>query len=244
MSGRRIGLVLAAHGERGGDRANRSLVAHAEAMAGMGALTAVAAGVLKGDPPVEEALAAVSATAPDEILVYPYFMSDGYFVEKVLPRRIRDAELPSPVRVLPPLGLDPGLPALLIEAALRAAGDAGFTPAASRLLVVGHGSQGSRASALATELVVSRLAGMRHFSQVAAAFLEEPPFVRDALEGERQPTVVAGFFSGDGLHAAEDVPEAIAWTGAEAVYCGAIGGQLGVTRLIGAAVERALAAAS
>jgi sirohydrochlorin ferrochelatase len=36
-------------------------------------------------------------------------------------------------------------------------------------------------------------------------------------------TVVLGFFSGDGLHAAEDVPEAISETQAHAVYAGSIG---------------------
>lgn len=241
MTARRIGLVLAAHGERGGEGANRSLVAHAEAAAGIAGISAVAAGVLKGEPSIEHALAAIAAAGAEEILVYPYFMSDGYFVEKVLPQRIRDAGHPPPTRILPPLGLDQGLPALMLEAALTAAVSAGYDTAGSRLLIVGHGSQGSRASALATELMALKLASSGHFGEVAAAFLEEPPFVRESLEGTRPPTVVAGFFSGDGLHAAEDVPEAIAWAGAEAVYCGAIGGHPGVTGLIGAAVERALA---
>lgn len=243
MSGRRIGLILAAHGERGGEAANRSLIAHAEAMAGMAGIAAVGAGVLKGEPTIEQALATVAAEGPEEILVYPYFMSDGYFVSKVLPQRIRDAGPVPPTRILPPLGLDPGLPALMIAAALGAASGAGFVAEASRLLIVGHGSQGSRASALATELLATRLAATGHFNEVSAAFLEEPPFVRDSLEGQRPPTVVAGFFSGDGLHAAQDVPEAIAWAGAEAVYCGAIGGHPGVTGLISAAIERALAVA-
>ena len=241
MTGRRIGLFLAAHGERGGEGANRPLIGRAEAMSGFAGMTAVAAGVLKGEPSIEQALAEVAATGPDEILVYPFFMSDGYFVEKALPQRIRDAGLSPPTRILPPLGLDSGLPALMLDAALAAAASAGYDTAGSRLLIVGHGSQGSRASALATELMALKLANTGRFAEVTAAFLEEAPFIRDSLEGTRPPTVVAGFFSSDGLHAAEDVPEAIAWAGAEAVYCGAIGGHAGVTGLIGAALERALA---
>ncbi len=243
MSERRIGLILAAHGERGGAGNNASLIAHAEAMAAVPGIAAVAAGVLKGDPTLEDALASVASAGSTDILVYPFFMSDGYFVEKVLPQRIRDAGHEGKARILPPLGLDPGLPSLMLETALKSAGEAGFDPAASRLLVVGHGSQGSRASALATELIALKLANKAVFSDVTAAFLEEPPFVRESLEGERPPTVVAGFFSGDGLHAAQDVPEAIAWSGAQAVYAGSIGGHAGVTGIIAAAVERALATA-
>ena len=241
MSERRIGLILAAHGERGGEGGNRSLLAHAEAMAAVPGIAAVAAGVLKGDPALEDALACVAAAGATDILVYPFFMSDGYFVEKVLPQRIRDAGHEGTARLLPPLGLDPGLPSLLLETALASASEAGFETETSRLLVVGHGSQGSRASALATELVALKLANNNIFAEVTAAFLEEPPFVRDALEGERPSTVVAGFFSGEGMHAARDVPEVIAWSGAKAVYSGSIGGHAGVARLIAAAVERAIA---
>lgn len=241
MSERRIGLILAAHGERGGTGNNGSLIGHAEAMASAPGIAAVAAGVLKGDPTLEDALASVAAEGATDILVYPFFMSDGYFVEKVLPQRIRDAGHERKARILPPLGLDPGLPALMLETALKSAGEAGYDPAACRLLVVGHGSQGSRASALATELMALKLANKGIFSDVTAAFLEEAPFVRESLEGERPPTVVAGFFSGDGLHAAQDVPEAIAWSGAQAVYAGSIGGHIGIAGLIAAAVERALA---
>lgn len=240
----KIGLVLAAHGDRGGDRSNDWLSSNAAAIAGTAGIATCAAGVLKGEPTLEQALAGVAAAAPERILVYPFFMSSGYFVETVLPQRIRDTGLAIPTNVLPPLGLDPGLPALMLETGLRSAAEAGFDPGSSRMLVVGHGSAGSRASAIATELIALKLASTARFADVSAAFLEEPPFVRDALEGDKPPTVVAGFFSGDGLHAAQDVPAAIAWSGARAVYTGSIGSHPDVTRLVAAAVARAIEAAA
>ncbi|MEW5962898.1 MAG: CbiX/SirB N-terminal domain-containing protein [Pseudomonadota bacterium] len=231
-----IAVVLVAHGERGGDFSNGALHAHAEAVRVTGGFAAVASGVLNGTPAFEDALALAAASAARRILVYPFFMADGYFTNRVVPKRIADAGLTERCRVLTPLGLDPGLPQLLLAEALATAARAGLDPAASRLLVVGHGSKGPRASIRATEEVAALVAGEQRFQSVATAFLEEPPFLDDMLVGRRPPTVVVGFFSGDGLHASEDVPEAIAAMASDAVYTGAIGSKPGVDGLIVAAV--------
>ena len=91
-----------------------------------------------------------------------------------------------------------------------------FDPAASRLLVVGHGSKFGPASAEATQERRPRIARAGSFASVATAFLEEPPFLKTRLRRVEAPTVVAGFFFGDGMHAGEDVPAAIAEAGAAA----------------------------
>jgi sirohydrochlorin ferrochelatase len=231
-----IAVVLVAHGERGGDFSNGALHAHAEAVRAAGGFAAVAAGVLNGTPTFEDALAVAAASPARKILVYPFFMADGYFTNRVVPKRIADAGFAERCRVLTPLGLDPGLPGLLLAEALSTAAGAGFDPARCRLLIVGHGSKSARASIRATEEVAARVAGTCRFRSVATAFLEEPPFLDDMLVGRRPPTIVAGFFSGDGLHASEDVPEAIAAIASDAVYTGAIGSKPGIDNLIVAAV--------
>ena len=48
--------------------------------------------------------------------------------------------------------------------------------------------------------------------------------------------MVIGFFSSGGMHAAEDVPAAIAKTGADAIYAGPIGASAQIPRLIQTAV--------
>jgi sirohydrochlorin ferrochelatase len=53
--------------------------------------------------------------------------------------------------------------------------------------------------------------------------------------------VVVGFFAGDGLHSAEDVPAAIAESGSRAVYAGSIGKSAKLQDLILAAVTAAFA---
>jgi len=53
----------------------------------------------------------------------------------------------------------------------------------------------------------SQLAAAGRFVNVRAAFLEEPPFVADALLAWREnPVAVLGFFAGTGGHARDDLP--------------------------------------
>lgn len=229
-----LAAVLAAHGDRGGSSPNAALEAQAEAvraLTGLGIWT----GVLKGEHTIEQALGEAAASGATSIAVYPLFMADGYFVQKVR-ERILAAGLAAEPKLLSPLGLDPGLPDLIVREAVIAAEAAGFDPAHTRLLIVGHGSKLGPASATATRKAAARAALVRRFASVTTAFLEEEPFVDDVLRISSTPTVVAGFFFGNGMHAGEDVPDAIRETGANAVYTGAIGNSPGAAPLIAAAL--------
>ncbi|MCC7252259.1 CbiX/SirB N-terminal domain-containing protein [Hyphomicrobium sp.] len=233
---RPLAAVLASHGDRGGASPNAALEAQAEAVRTLTGLP-VAIGVLKGTPTIEQALAEAAASGPAQIAVYPLFMADGYFVQKVLNDRIRATETAPEPKLLVPLGLDPALPDLLVQEALTVAEREGFEPATSRLLIVGHGSKLGPASATATRKAAARVALARRFASVTMAFLEEEPFLEDTLRATATvPTIVAGFFFGDGMHAGEDVPDIIAETGANAIYTGAIGNSPTIAPLIAAAL--------
>jgi len=230
-----IAVVLASHGDRGGSQPNAALRSQADAVTALTGLR-VWTGVLKGDPTLEDALAEAATSGAARIAVYPLFMADGYFVQKVR-ERIAAAGFENKAQLLTPLGLDPALPDLIVESATETAQHSGFEPELSRLLIVGHGSKLGPASASATRKVAARAALARRFASVATAFLEEDPFLDDALRASNAQTVVAGFFFGDGMHAGDDVPEAIAETGARAIYTGAIGNSPAVAPLIAAALE-------
>jgi sirohydrochlorin ferrochelatase len=229
--------VLVAHGDRGGPAPNAALAAQAAAIRTLTGAP-VAIGLLKGEPTIEDGLAEAAATGAARIAVYPLFMADGYFMQKVRERIAATGVAPEPV-ILTPLGLDPGLPDILAGDAAGMAEREGFIPLTSRLLIVGHGSKLGPASATATRKAAARAALARRFASVTTAFLEEEPFLEDALRASAGPTVVSGFFFGDGMHAGEDVPEAIAETGANAVYAGAIGNSPAVAPLIAAAIAAA-----
>ena len=231
-----IAAVLASHGDRAGIARNRLLASHAESVRSLTGLRSVTAGVLKGEPSLEAALSEAAATGARTILVYPLFMAEGYFTATVLPDRIRAAGFESTTRILAPLGLDRGVADLMQAEARETSRQAGLDPRASRLLVVGHGSKFGPASASATREAAAAIAQAGSFASVATAFLEEPPFLKSALERLQTPTVVAGFFFGDGMHAGEDVPAAIEETRAHAVYSGPIGQSAGIPSLIAASL--------
>jgi sirohydrochlorin ferrochelatase len=228
----RVAAVLASHGDRAGDEPNSVLASHAEAVRRLTGFSTVTAGVLKGEPCLEAALQQAVAAGAHEVLVVPLFMADGYFTMTVLPDRIRATGLESTTRILPPLGLDPAIADLMQADALETSRQAGLDPRATRLLIVGHGSKFGPASAQATRVAADSIARAGAFASVATAFLEEPPFLGAKLEGDRPPTVVAGFFFGDGMHAGEDIPAAIGEARAEAVYAGPVGRSAGIPALI------------
>jgi len=219
----KIAVVLVTHGDRAGPAPNRALASHTNAIYQRAQFCCVTGGVLKGEPLIEEALQQAVQAGPSLILIYPLFMSSGYFVETVLARRITEGDLPVPVKVLPPIGLSTRLPKLLWKRSLEVACLAEFSPEDTRLLLTGHGSKIGRTSAQATEHAARQLVDFSVFNKVQTAFLEEPPLLQNQLAADRGPTVIAGFFASDGLHAYDEVPAAIEETGANAVYTGAIG---------------------
>jgi sirohydrochlorin ferrochelatase len=237
---RDVAIILAAHGDRGGAHPNSTIRGHCVALADDKIFHSVSVGILRGEPQLEVAVSAALEGGAKALAVYPMFMAEGYFTRKVLIQRLAALEIPIDVHVLAPLGADPRMPMLMLRQAIDVAGSHGLALDATRLLIVGHGSQIGPASAEATRNVASVIAQERQFARVETAFLEEPEFLEDALSREgKLPTVVLGFFSGDGLHAAEDVPQAISETGAIAVYAGSIGKSPSLPELIRSSISAA-----
>ena len=80
-------LVLVAHGDRGDGSRNGWLLAHVDAIRAQTGFRFVGAGVLKGEPSLEDALSDAARSEAGRALVYPVCMSDGYFVREVLASR-------------------------------------------------------------------------------------------------------------------------------------------------------------
>src|SRR5262245_17286217 len=108
-----VAAVLVAHGDRGGAAPTAALRAQPEDAHKLPGLT-VTTGMLKGEPTIEQALADAAATGATRIAIYPLFMADGYFVQKVRERVLAVGLAPEP-KILTPLGLDPALPDILVQ---------------------------------------------------------------------------------------------------------------------------------
>lgn len=237
-----VAIVLASHGDRGGGAPNSGLATHVKALGASGQFGYVTGGVLNGEPSLESALGLAEESGCEWILVYPMFMSAGYFAAEELPRRVKAAELSVLTSILQPLGVDQRAPLLMLESSLRTAKAAGINPADTRLLVVGHGSKHGPANADATRAAARIIEGHSPFARIDTAFIEEAPFVTEALSQYEGRNVVAGFFSGDGMHAGQDIPDAIRESGAAAVYTGPVGLHPRVPELIVSSVGRAVKA--
>ena len=235
----RVALLIAAHGERSEGATNDGVRRIAQAVSAHGLVAEVGVGFINGVPTIGEAFAAL--TAPS-VIVYPLFASSGYFTRDRLVQLLDEANGGSRnVEVLPPLGLDPGLPELVLDRATRIARANGFAPEASTVILLAHGSRRNSASREATEQVARAIEGRAGFRGVGIALLEERPFMDEAMALVQGPAVVVGMFSGEGMHGARDAPRLIAELKRnDIVYAGVIGNVAGIENLVMKAVEEAV----
>lgn len=130
-------------------------------------------------------------------VVYPLFMSDGWFVQTALARRLGDA----PVEVAAPFGIDPALPSI-IRAALADHGAAGQ----KTLLLVAHGSASGRPGPARSaydfaQKLEQGLPGLK----VAVGFLEQAPKLVDVANGVAKDSPCLPFFAMEGDHVRLDL---------------------------------------
>lgn len=136
-------------------------------------------------------------------VVYPFFMSEGWFTGRALARRTSELGL----RQLAPFGVSPALPACAtarIEAELRAHG---WHSRDTALLLAAHGSARSTTSADAPRTFAATLADATPFRHVATGFVEQEPFLTDAARELGQALCLA-FFALRSGHVEDDLPEA------------------------------------
>jgi sirohydrochlorin ferrochelatase len=237
------GLLLAAHGERRPDAGNNGAFRLARALAARGLVAEVVVGFISGTPGIREALETLTSS---RILVYPLFASSGYFTRDRLVQLLDEAKGDDRrIDMLPPLGLDPGLPDLLCDQAARCARDHGFAPEDCTVVLLAHGSKRNPASRQATEQVALAIEKRAACRKVVVAFLEERPSLEETVASIRGPAVVVGLFSGEGLHGAKDAPKLVArLRRREIVFAGIMGSGPGIEDLVGRAVVAALKFAS
>ncbi len=235
----KVALLVAAHGERSEDATNEGVKRIANAVSARRLVSDVGVGLIKGRPTIGEALAALAAP---RIIVYPLFASAGYFTRDRLVQLLDEANAEGrTIDVLAPLGLDPGLPDLVLDRATEVAFENGFAPEASAVILLAHGSRRNSASREATEGLARAIEKRAAFRSVGIALLEERPFLPEAAALVEGPAIVVGIFSGEGMHGARDAPRLIAdLNRMDLVYAGVIGHLAGIENLVARSVTEAL----
>jgi uroporphyrin-III C-methyltransferase len=227
-------LVLAAHGSRRDPAANALVRRLAEAVRAHRLFDEVAVALHQGEPGFDTVLDELSA---ELITVVPVMTSAGYYGGVVLPealaRNRRFAEVR--LRLTPPVGTHPGLPALVARRVGELLRERGFDRSTTSLLLVGHGTPLHPASRDATLALAETLRRRRVAGEVLAGFLDDEPSPADALQATSFKRVfVLPFFIGGGAHAAEDIPAALepARDGRFLVFDDAVGSLPGIVDLI------------
>ncbi|MDX5358008.1 MAG: cobalamin biosynthesis protein CbiX [Rhodobacterales bacterium] len=178
---------------------------------------------------------ALDQVGPDA-MIYPFFMAQGWFTGRELPRRLTAAGARGR-RQLDPFGTDPDLPALMARVATDGAATHGLPPRASTLLLAAHGSKVSRTSADSTYAMADHLRRLTDFAHIEVGFVEESPFLDDAARIDG-PALCLPFFALRAGHVAGDVPEALAKAGFSGPLLPAIGEHPQAAALIAAALMR------
>src|SRR5262245_3952089 len=141
MAGRRsFGLLLAAHGERRTGDDNAGVERLAKSLAAKGVAAEIGFGFIKGSPTVDGAIDALSSR---DVLVYPFFLSDGYFTRVALSRLVEQAKRRDATRtisILPPVGLEPALVDVIADEAVAAARCFSNLPVQASIVLLAHGS--------------------------------------------------------------------------------------------------------
>ena len=220
-------LIVAGHGShRNPDSATPTHVA-VDAARERGAFAEVRPTFWKEAPSFREVCHTVDA---DEAVVVPLFVSEGYFVEQVLPREFglgeRDRGEDGPTfRYADPVGTHPAMTDVIAARARRllkndgesADGPTGgadpVAPEDAALAVVGHGTERNPNSADAIYQHVEALREQSDFAEVGALFMDEAPYVEDVREEfAAEEIAVVPLFVADGFHTQDEIPELLGLT--------------------------------
>jgi sirohydrochlorin ferrochelatase len=176
---------------------------------------------------------AAAALAGARALVYPLFMTDGWFTETHLPARLAAAGLRDGV-LLPPFGLDPAVQALTLRLAAGAA-----VAGATALVLAAHGSFRSEAPARVARGLAGRIAAETGLARVEAGFIDQSPRLAEVAAGMPRTSACLPYFAARGGHVTEDLPRALAEAGFAGPLLPPVGAHPEVPGLIAAALRSA-----
>ena len=224
-------LILAGHGSTKNKDSSRHTRETAKRLQRRGIFKEVRAGFWKETPSFQEVFHGLEAK---EAIVVPWFLTRGYFVEKVLSEQFSNT--PIPTRILDPIGARSEVLQLMKNRAEKlrnrmrmrirmkklldsllgrskpegdrrwAIGD-GLNQEHASLLLASHGTPLHKGSRVAADTLAEEL-GRDGYRVSRAMFLEEEPKIADwrQVAAPEGPVMVLPHFLAGGLHGSEDVP--------------------------------------
>jgi sirohydrochlorin cobaltochelatase len=213
-------LLLIGHGSTVNRESAAPLLRHTEELRRRGIFKQVQEAFWKQEPSIRTALASLTA---DRIYAVPFFLSDGYFTQEIIPRELglRRPDQPGFARrgrsgeqeiiYCEPVGTDERMVEIVQARAREVVERFPFprspTPKETALFLAGHGTERNENSRNLVEDLAARIRSTQLYSAVHAVFLAEEPRVSGCYEMARgKNIVVVPCLMSDGLHTNEDIP--------------------------------------
>lgn len=211
-------LLIVGHGSSVNPDSATPVRQHAARLRQSGLFRAVQEAFWRQEPFLAQVRPQISAP---RVFVLPFFISDGYFSEGIIPRALGFEPGPAWRRVLSeegqlwvychPVGTHESMTRVLLARARQAVEEAPFPraprPAETTLFIAGHGTGQNENSRKAIERQVSLIASLDLYAAVHPCFIEEAPLLSDCCPlAQTRSVVVVPFFTSDGRHVREDIP--------------------------------------
>lgn len=169
--------------------------------------------------------------------IYPLFMADGWFTSTALPERLIERDQND---LLPPLGMDPRLPAIALEVLMLQLATQEWQMSKTCLIIAAHGGRNSKNPARAAREFTEAIRDISNFADVRLGFIEEQPDLSDIAMNAGKCAICLPFFASNGLHVRDDIPTALKNAGFEGVILDAIGVDAQIPDLIAQSLKRAV----
>ncbi|WP_343079548.1 CbiX/SirB N-terminal domain-containing protein [Ostreiculturibacter nitratireducens] len=186
------------------------------------------------------ALEAAVAELEDPV-VFPFFMSDGWFIRSNLPARLAKAGRDG-LRILTPFGLLPGANALALRLAREEAAEAGWAAPDTTLILAAHGSGRSPQPAETARETAGYIAERADFAEVRVGFIEQDPRIAQVLIEAGRSSILLPLFVARWGHVLDDIPAAVEEAGFRGRILPPLGTHRDVPAIIAEAISKAVAA--
>jgi len=213
-------LVLFGHGSTVNADSAAPVFQHAAELRRRKCFAQVSEAFWKQEPLVTDVLPTVRA---GRVFLVPFFISEGYFSEKVIPNalgfamdeqhqlqrvQVRGAQT---VVYCRPVGTHESMTGVLLARAREVIAKFPFPraplPKSITLFIAAHGTEQDANSRVAAERHAESLLALDIYANVAAVFLEEAPRIDHCYKlAQTRNVVVVPFFISDGMHTREDIP--------------------------------------
>ncbi len=213
-------LVLLGHGTDLNEGSAAPVLQQVAELRRQGRFAEVHAAFWKQDPLILDVL---SRVARPRCFVVPFFISEGYFSQEVIPAALGFSLKPGDgrsrvirsagreLRYCKPVGTHESVTAVLLARAREIVQRFPFPRSPltreTTLFIAGHGTGRNGNSRASIERQADLLRQMNLFADVRAVYMEEEPLIGSCYDlAQTRNIVVVPFFLSDGLHVTEDIP--------------------------------------